>query len=209
MRSNTRFTVRLNVRSAVRLVTVAFASFAGACSIASDNPAADSPRATTPSATTDSAPTGGAGGAAGWTVTANGIGAVRVGMAADDLRQAAGDFAAPTSTECAYVHPASAPAGVLVMLANGQVARIDVDSAGVRTDAGVAVGDSSAAVSRAYDGRVTTTPHKYVPTGEYLTVRPASPGDSSVRIVFESENGRVARYRVGRVPEVEWVERCG
>lgn len=145
-----------------------------------------------------------------WAVTPAGIGAVRVEMTSDELRRAAGDFTAPSAgSTCAYVRPASLPPGASVMLANGRVARIDVDSTGVRTDAGIAVGDSSAAVARAYEGRVTTMPHKYVSGGEYLIVRPSPPSDSTLRIVFESEGGRVTRYRSGRVPEVEWVERCG
>ena len=56
---------------------------------------------------------------------------------------------------------------------------------------------------------MTATPHKYLPGGEYLTVRSASPADSLRRMVFETENGRVTHFRAGRVPEVEWVERCG
>lgn len=95
------------------------------------------------------------------------------------------------------------------MLAGGRVARVDVDSAGVQSDAGVAVGDSASRVERAYPGRVTTTPHKYVSGGQYLTVRPASPADSTLLIIFESEAGRITRFRSGRVPEVELVERCG
>ena len=95
------------------------------------------------------------------------------------------------------------------MLARGQVARVDVDSAGVMSDAGVAVGDSAARVTDAYAGRVTATPHKYVPGGQYLTVRPVPPADSTHQMVFETENGRITRFRSGRVPEVEWVERCG
>ena len=52
-------------------------------------------------------------------------------------------------------------------------------------------------------------PHKYVAGAQYLVVRPASPTDSTFRIVFVSESGRITRFRSGRVPEVEWVERCG
>jgi hypothetical protein len=95
------------------------------------------------------------------------------------------------------------------MLARGQVARVDVDSAGVRSDAGVAVGDRTARVADAYAGRLVTMPHKYVPGGQYLTVRSTSPPDSLRRMVFETENGRVTRFRAGRMPEVEWIERCG
>ena len=145
-----------------------------------------------------------------WVVTPDGIGAIRVGMTADELRRAVGDVpgANPTA-DCSYVRPGGAPAGVSVMLARGQVARVDIDSAGVSSDAGVAVGDSAAKVAEAYATRMTATPHKYVPGGQYLTVRSASPADSLRRMVFETENGRVTRFRAGRVPEVEWVERCG
>jgi hypothetical protein len=145
-----------------------------------------------------------------WVVTPDGIGAIRVGMTADELRRAVGDVpgANPTA-DCSYVRPSSAPAGVSVMLAHGQVARVDIDSAGVRSDAGVAVGDSAAKVADVYATRMTATPHKYIPGAQYLTVRSASPADSTRRMVFETENGRVTRFRTGRVPEVEWVERCG
>jgi hypothetical protein len=146
-----------------------------------------------------------------WTVTPSGIGPIRVGMTVEDLRRVGGDVQLPSGAgaECAYVRPQSAPPGVSVMIARGSVTRVDVDSAGVQSDAGVAVGDSASRVSQLYAGRVTTTPHKYVQGGQYLTVRSPSPQDSALRIVFESEGGRVTRFRSGRTPEVEWVERCG
>lgn len=145
-----------------------------------------------------------------WIVTPSGIGRIRVGMTVDELQRAAGDFPTPPAgAECTYVRPAGAPRGVSVMLANGRVVRIDVDSAGVRSDAGVAVGDSGVTVNQAYAGRITVTPHKYVAGGRYLTVRAASPADSTLRIVFESEAGRITRFRSGRIPEVELLERCG
>jgi len=95
------------------------------------------------------------------------------------------------------------------MLAHGGVTRIDVESSGVQSDAGIVVGDSASRVSQVYAGRVTTTPHKYIEGGQYLTVRSPSPQDSALRIVFEIEAGRVTRFRSGRLPEVAWVERCG
>ena len=145
-----------------------------------------------------------------WIVTPSGIGRIRVGMTVDELRRVAGDFAMPPAgAECTYVRPAGAPRGVSVMLASGQVVRIDVDSAGVRTDAGVAVGDSAPKVEQTYARRITAMPHKYVAGGQYLTVRAVSPKDSTLRIVFESEAGRITRFRSGRAPEVELVERCG
>jgi hypothetical protein len=142
-------------------------------------------------------------------VTPAGIGAARVGLTAADLRRVAGAFPAPTGGGCSYVRPAGVPSGVSIMLAAGLVARVDVDSGTVRTEAGASIGDSEARIGELYPGRITTTPHKYVQGARYLTVTPTAARDSSHRIVFETEGGRVARYRAGRVPEVEWVERCG
>jgi hypothetical protein len=131
-------------------------------------------------------------------------------MTVDDLRRVAGDFPSQNATaECSYVRPSAAPGGVSVMLARGRVVRIDIDSASVQSDAGVGVGDRSARVGEAYPGRVTATPHKYIAGGEYLSVRSGSPTDSTLRIVFETDSGRVTRFRSGQMPAVEWLERCG
>ena len=204
----------MHTRSILALIVAAGA----ACSIEKKQSDAttDTSRAASPTPrATDTAPTSNTPstprpGTSTWTVTANGIGAIRVGMSIRDLREVAGDVPSANPTaECSYVRPGATPPGVLVMLARGQVARVDVDSTGVPSDAGVAVGDSAARVTAAYAGRVTSTPHKYVPGGQYLTVKPTSPADSARRMVFETENGRVTRFRSGRVPEVEWVERCG
>jgi hypothetical protein len=180
---------------------------AAACSSEKNAGSATDTSATRNAAATDSTASPAA---AGWTVTPLGAGPIRVGMTIDDLRRVAGYFTVSEgASECTFVRPANAPRGLAVMLVNGAVTRVDVDSSGVQSDAGVAVGDSASRVSTAYTGRVSATPHKYVPGGQYLTVRSASPADSSLRIVFESDAGRVTRFRSGRVPEVEQVERCG
>ena len=162
-------------------------------------PASDTSAASRPSAPADA-----------WTVTPAGIGAIRVGLDTTDLRRIGGEFTVPkASAECSYVRPALAPRGVLVMLAHGRVVRVDVDSAGVRSDAGIAVGDSVSRVVAAYGTRVTATPHKYLRGGQYLNVHPTAAEDSTFRLVFETDSGRVTRFRSGRLPEVAWVERCG
>ena len=58
-----------------------------------------------------------------------------------------------------------------------------------------------------YGGRVKSEPHKYVRGGHYLVV--PSPADSDAQLVFETDGKRVTSYRVGRLPEVRWVEGCG
>jgi hypothetical protein len=202
----------VRTRSVLAILVAAAAS----CSTDTRRPASDTPQsrpdsaATAGTATPKSPPASAPSANTAWIVTPDGIGTIRVGMTVDELRGAVGDIpGANVTADCSYVRPGSVPPGVSVMLARGRVARIDIDSAGVRSDAGVAVGDSAAKIADAYAARVRATPHKYVPGGQYLTVRSTSPTDSLRRMVFETENGRVTRFRAGRVPEVEWVERCG
>lgn len=110
---------------------------------------------------------------------------------------------------CAYTSAASLPAGVHIMVENGVVARIDIDSAAtVATTEGAKVGDSEDHVRQMYEGRVAVTPQKYT-AGHYLTVHSLAPADSQFRIVFETDGQRVLRYRAGQRPAVEYVERCG
>ena len=190
---------RTTVLVAATWSVVACAERAGS---ANDSAAeSQSTRADTPSSTAGASP-------AAWVVGPSGIGPVRVGMRASELSSVAGTVRTVPASDCDYVHPDRLPAGVSVMLVRGEVARVDVDSTGVRTAEGASVGDPASRLEALYTGRATSTPHKYVSGARYVSVRAAAPSDSN-RIVFEVENGRVTRYRAGRVPEVEWVERCG
>jgi hypothetical protein len=86
------------------------------------------------------------------------------------------------------------------------LARIDVRDTTWSTDEGIRIGDTEARVAQVYGDRVTTSPHKYTgPQGHYMTVTPT---DTAYRIVFETDGQRVVNWRVGRMPEVEWVEGC-
>jgi hypothetical protein len=131
---------------------------------------------------------------------------VRIGMT---LAAAAAVLGAPfePSTEqgeCIYRRHPVVPAGVLFMQIGDRIARIDVRSFSVRTDRGVGPGDSEAFVRDAYGTALVSSPHKYTNDGRYLILAP----DPAHRLVFETEGGWVTRYRLGRVPEVEWVEGC-
>jgi hypothetical protein len=145
-----------------------------------------------------------------WTVTDASAGPIRAGMTLAEAAAAAGGVATDTARltrQCDYVRFSGTPPGVSVMIVEGRVARVDIDSTGITTDRGAAVGDDEAKVRASYAGRLTSEPHKYV-DGVYLLVRPESPADSGSRLLFETDHGRVTRYRVGRLPEVRWVEGC-
>ena len=142
-------------------------------------------------------------------VTEHGLGPLRAGMTIAEARTALGGAllipAEYDSTLCDYATWRGGPRGVHVMIDQGRIARVEVDSGSVATAAGARVGDSEERIQSLYPGRVTVTPHKYE-DGRYLTVNAV--GDSSVAIVFETSKGRVTRYRAGRRPAVEYVEGC-
>jgi hypothetical protein len=143
-------------------------------------------------------------------VTDFGVGDLRAGMTLDEARRVMPELrliAGTDSSSCSYLEWPSAPPGVLVMFDGGRLARFDIDSAGVRTEAGAQVGDAASRVDSLYAGRLTKQPHKYT-EGEYFVVAPMRAADSLYRLVFEVEGGRVTRFRVGTRPQVEYVEGC-
>ncbi|HEX6048642.1 MAG TPA: hypothetical protein VFZ21_05215, partial [Gemmatimonadaceae bacterium] len=108
---------------------------------------------------------------------------------------------------CDHVNPATMPDGILLMVIDDTVARVEVDSAGIPTGEGAQVGDSESRVLELYGARARIEPHKYTyPDGHYVVVTP--PGDTLHRIIFETFKGRVTTYRAGRVPAVQLVEGC-
>lgn len=107
--------------------------------------------------------------------------------------------------ECDYLRLPKGPSGLSFMVWRGRIVRMDVDSGIMATTAGARVGDREARVREVYSDRLIVSPHKYV-DGHYLTVIPP---DTAYRIIFETDGQRVTKYRAGRLPEVEWVERCG
>jgi hypothetical protein len=210
------------MKHALLAITIAFAL--GGCrpaqKSAADSAAAAPPAmradsaAATPVATPAPAPTAKPASNAklSWAVTDSGAGALRIGMTRDQL---ALDLHAPVpkhtraDSGCAYLAIPGVPAGMRTMWVAATLARIDIGAPKLPTDRGAKIGDKQAKIESLYRGRVSAMPAKYDPRGKYLVVRPVPPADSSRRIVFETDSStRVTRYRVGREPEVEWVEGC-
>lgn len=162
--------------------------------------------------------------AALWPVDEFGIGPLRAGAPlAVSTAQLHGDIRVPEGEEasgCSYADWSDAPAGVYVMLEQGVVARIEVDSASVATSAGARVGDTEARIDSLYAGRVVRQVHKYT-DGRYLVVRasqgargattdPATAAESpdGFALIFETDGERVTRYRAGRYPAVAYTGDC-
>jgi hypothetical protein len=141
-----------------------------------------------------------------WVVRADGIGPLQVGVPLAMASRTLGEELRVTEA-CDHVNPATMPDGILLMIIDDTVARVEVDSAGIRTAEGAQVGDSESRVLELYGARAKIEPHKYTyPDGHYVVVTP--PRDTLHRIIFETFKGRVTTYRAGRVPAVQLVEGC-
>jgi hypothetical protein len=156
------------------------------------------------------APPSAAGPADPWTIRSDGVGAVTFGMSLAEARAALGESLSgvPSDGSCGFVVPPGAPAGVRFMVEQGKVVRVDVDSSGVRTQAGTEVGMSEGDVRGRYVAGLRVQPHKYDPKGRDLVVQGTAPADSARRLIFETDGERVVRYRAGITPAVEYVEGC-
>lgn len=143
---------------------------------------------------------------AGW----SGLGPVRIGMTAAELSAALHQPIEPPGDAdeavCRYVDDAK-KSGVGYMLVRGVVARIGVDSPSrITTVSGIAVGDSIDRVRARYGAALEEKPHAYSwPPDLYLTYWSS---DRRFAVRFETGDGRVTRYYVGRTPEVEYIEGC-
>jgi hypothetical protein len=142
-----------------------------------------------------------------WIVRADGIGPLQVGVPLATAARTLGEELRVDEPGCDHVNPTAIPDGVLLMVIDDTVARVEVDSAGIRTGEGAEVGDSESRVLELYGAHAKIEPHKYTyPDGHYVVVTP--PRDTLHRIIFETFKGRVTTYRAGRVPAVQLVEGC-
>ena len=144
-----------------------------------------------------------------WRVGLRGYGPVRYGMTLPEVSRVLREPLSVADPDCDYVRPQALPPGVALMVVDGRVERVDVDTTGVATLSGVAVGTTETAVRDAYPGRIETRPHPYTgPEGHYLVFVPHDPGDRQFRIVFETDGVTVTSFRAGRRPAVEYIEGC-
>jgi hypothetical protein len=143
----------------------------------------------------------------------NGLGPVQIGMTLDEaVSMGLLNERPDIRPACDFVYPAvgsGVPSDAGVMVVQGKIARIDVDTGSVTTEDGAKIGDTEDRVKGIYGDELEVRPHKFIDGGHYLVVK----GDSTSagkEIVFETDaSGKVIMFRAGRLPEVEWLEGCG
>ncbi|MEZ4411836.1 MAG: hypothetical protein R2910_02460 [Gemmatimonadales bacterium] len=111
---------------------------------------------------------------------------------------------------CSYIYPKTLPRGAALMVIDGRIERIDVDSAGILATTGAGVGSTEAAIGAMFPGRVSVEPHPYDPPPNYhdLIVESELASDSMFGMVFETDGKLVYQYRAGRKPAVLAMEGC-
>ncbi|TAG97198.1 MAG: hypothetical protein EAZ09_05085 [Oscillatoriales cyanobacterium] len=148
----------------------------------------------------------------------NGIGPIRVGMTVDEASRAAGVrmvktlSAGRTEEYCAYFDLEGGPKGISFMVINNRIPRVDISNERVTTIKGAKIGDTEERIFSLYPGQIKATRHPYqgLPprNGKYLTFVPKDAADKNYRIIFETANNRVMRFRSGKIPEVDYIEGC-
>lgn len=113
-----------------------------------------------------------------------------------------------SDTNCSHAFLSALPSGIAIMVFGDTVARIDVDTTGVLTAAGVGVGSTEPEVRQAYrEATIRQEPHPYDgPEWHYLIID--HPTDTLHRIIMETDGTRVRSYRVGWQRAVDQIEGC-
>ena len=174
-----------------------------------DQPAEDIPPATMPSPASTVAPaTDGADTQASFA----GYGEVKFGIAAADMEQAWGGelktLGKDANPTCYFMTPkwTKTPAEFTFMIGDGKFVRYGSDSAKLVAPGGGKVGMREAQLQALYNNGLQASPHKYT-DGKYLSI--AASGVAPTKLVFETDaNGVVTEWRVGLLPEVDYVEGC-
>jgi len=134
------------------------------------------------------------------------VGPVVVGMTLAEAREAAqvelrqdGDVLG----NCVYYEPRRLEPDVSLMVIDGVVSRIDVDSGTTTTQEGIGIGASEADVKRTYPDTVVSK--HYYTDGHYLRVLSE---DGRHAYLFETDGSKVLRFRSGFPRAVDQVEGC-
>ena len=157
----------------------------------------------------------------------DGIGPIRAGMTIAEAEASAQVQLVERGVRvglgsCYYLWPKTGPDNLGFMISSSsegtkidrkrdRIARVDVMAGSkITTPSGAKIGDTEARIKALYLGHIQVAPHQYTARagGHYLIFTPKDRVDQNYRIIFETLNGKVTRFRAGKLPEVAFVEGC-
>ena len=146
--------------------------------------------------------------AAGWPLSFNGFGPIKIGMTVADAEKILEFILHPDRDvhpdECHYVVNKKRVPGLLFMLVGGRIVRIDVTAEYYQTDAGARVGMTEEQIKKLYpDGAVSPDPYRS--GGHQVSVYDKK---KQYGMIFLTEGNVVTSFRIGQYNEVRWIESC-
>jgi hypothetical protein len=142
-------------------------------------------------------------------MTLNGIGALRIGTPAAELRTrfraVSGEAYPDPEVDCAHWTSPLYP-GVQMMVSGGRLVRIETEDPRYRTPGGARVGLAESELRSLYGARMRVEPHPYMgPEGKYLIVRARR---EPLGLIVETWGGKARSMRVGYWRSVQLIEGC-
>ncbi len=141
----------------------------------------------------------------------DGFAAVAFGNSVEQVRAGWGE---PLQGEvpdasCHYLRPqGDAPDGPWLMIEDNTLVRYDVRGNGIVAPGGGKVGMTLAELQALYPQRAELGPDKYDEQVQHLRVAPAAEGQAVIDFTIAAD-GKASAWRVGLVPQVDYVEGCG
>lgn len=136
------------------------------------------------------------------TVSTVGLDSVHFGMTVTEAQEAAGTVLVPAGPTgaCYHVVPFDAPEGIVFLVHQGTIERVDINSGPITTRSGVGVGSPESMVTDLFGDRIEREVR--VDGTVDLVFVPSDPGDQNYRVVFNVSEGAVRAYKSGRLPQV-------
>ncbi len=110
----------------------------------------------------------------------------------------------PDNTSCAYARIEDEQGLLLFMIVDEKIARIDVRESKHRLPNGLGIGSSADEIKNLYGDKTSIFPNKYDPNVKDYEVSLSKDRG----LVFNVRDDKVHAYRLGKIPEVNWVEGC-
>ena len=136
------------------------------------------------------------------TVSTVGLDTVHFGMTVNEAQEAAGTVLVPAGPTgaCYHVVPFDAPEGIVFLVHQGTIERVEINSGPITTRSGVGVGSPESMVTDLFGDRIEREVR--VDGTVDLVFVPRDPGDQNYRVVFNISEGAVRAYKSGRLPQV-------
>ena len=136
------------------------------------------------------------------TVSTVGLDTVNFGMTVAQAQKAAGTVLVPAGPtgSCYHVVPRDAPEGIVFLVHEGTIERVDINSGPITTRSAVGVGSPESLVTDKFPDSIERQVR--IDGTVDLVFVPQDPGDQKYRVVFNVAEGAVRAFKSGRLPQV-------